>query len=161
MAKIMRWLPSGRPRFKPPIPAAARAVTLEPLFQETPNVQYVDADTPDAALQIRDFRPAALCGGVPPLLRVAAEVQPFPTHAVVVLTREGEEPLSEPDRDRLWDAYRVPAFEQMVTREGKLLAWECEAHDGLHVASPPRAPMGRALESRACACGKRAPRLMA
>ena len=33
-------------------------------------------------------------------------------------------------------AFRVPVFEQVIGKSGKLLAAECEAHDGLHVASP-------------------------
>jgi phenylacetate-CoA ligase len=42
--------------------------------------------------------------------------------------------LSEEDRNELWRAFEVPIFEQCLGPGGAVLAWECEAHDGLHIA---------------------------
>ncbi|MFN0165953.1 MAG: hypothetical protein ACKV22_05925 [Bryobacteraceae bacterium] len=47
--------------------------------------------------------------------------------------REGPAFLAATDRDLLWQVFRVPVFEQYLGFDGRLVAWECEAHDGLHV----------------------------
>jgi phenylacetate-CoA ligase len=41
--------------------------------------------------------------------------------------------LSPIERDGLWQRHGVPMFEHLVGMDGELLAWECEAHRGLHV----------------------------
>ncbi len=41
--------------------------------------------------------------------------------------------LKAEDRDLLWRAFQVPVFEQFRGYAQELLAWECEAHDGLHI----------------------------
>jgi hypothetical protein len=52
---------------------------------------------------------------------------------VVVHTRLGE-PMLGPDlRERLWQAFELPVFEQLRGFEGELLASECDAHDGMHL----------------------------
>jgi hypothetical protein len=89
---------------------------------------------------------------------------PIPSlrNAVIALIRPGEPRLTEDDRERLWRAFRVPVFEQRIGRSGSLLAWECEAHDGLHIESPKLRPRaGEVLETAPCGCGKTAPRLIA
>jgi hypothetical protein len=52
-----------------------------------------------------------------------------------VLIRTGlEEGLFSPiERDGLWLRYGMPMFEHLSGLDGELLAWECEAHAGLHV----------------------------
>jgi hypothetical protein len=60
----------------------------------------------------------------------------------------------------LWQAYRVPVFEQIIGRSGRLLAAECEAHDGLHIESPDVQLSGEKFETLACACGRTTPRLV-
>ncbi len=47
--------------------------------------------------------------------------------------REGAAFLSVADRELLWQVFRVPVFEQYLGFDGRLVAWECEAHDGMHV----------------------------
>lgn len=41
--------------------------------------------------------------------------------------------LSEATRELLWRTFQVPVFAQLVGPAGEVLAWECEAHDGLHM----------------------------
>jgi hypothetical protein len=41
--------------------------------------------------------------------------------------------LSPVERDGLWQRHGVPMFEHMIGMDGKLLAWECETHRGLHI----------------------------
>ena len=78
-------------------------------------------------------------------------------HAAIVLTRGPHSRLSERDRDRLWEAFGVPVFEQCLGVDNELLAMECEAHDGLHI-------MGTAsragAEKSVCGCGSSVPRRM-
>lgn len=53
--------------------------------------------------------------------------------AVFVLTQCGQNPLNDVSRVSLWQAFGVPLFELFVSSRGRLLASECEAHDGWHV----------------------------
>lgn len=41
--------------------------------------------------------------------------------------------LSEATRELLWRTFQVPVFAQLVGPGREVLAWECEAHDGLHL----------------------------
>ena len=67
--------------------------------------------------------------------------------------------LSEADRDILWDAFRVPVFEQVIGKSGKRLAAECEAHDGLHMESPALPLENEIVEDTPCPCGRKTPRI--
>jgi hypothetical protein len=51
----------------------------------------------------------------------------------------------------------VPIFEQYLSPKNRLLASECDAHQGLHVVSGCE---GFRLEHDTCACGNPAPRLI-
>jgi len=53
--------------------------------------------------------------------------------AIVVLTALGSpDPLAHHHRDLLWKAFGLPVFEQLRGWDGKVIARECEVHDGLH-----------------------------
>lgn len=69
--------------------------------------------------------------------------------------------LGEYDRDLLWRAFEVPVYEQVVDAQGRLLASECEAHDGLHVEfdTELRWPEMTRVEGL-CGCGKPGSRLL-
>ena len=86
--------------------------------------------------------------------------------------------LSESDRDVLWENFRVPVFACLLDGDGRLVGYECEAQDGLHVAPvcPDdsrrmmisgedsvlgyRIPLAHAvLENSACDCGRPGQRL--
>lgn len=67
--------------------------------------------------------------------------------------------LSETERDQLWQLFQVPVLAVLLDRHGRLLAYECEAHSGLHVG--PRAPWSAGmLESAPCECGRPGLRLV-
>jgi hypothetical protein len=53
----------------------------------------------------------------------------------------------------------VPLFEQVIGKSGKLLAAECEAHDGLHVVSPDLSLHGEPVDESPCPCGRKTPRI--
>jgi hypothetical protein len=105
------------------------------------------------------FSPGAIAATRDRLLALAAGVSPPLTHALIALERAGDPMLSAADRDRLWRAFRVPVFEQIIGPRGELLAAECEAHDGLHIETPGHVWDGYAIEMSLCACGRKTPRL--
>jgi hypothetical protein len=112
------------------------------------------------------FAPAAIAATPLQLNELRARQIPSLRNAVIALVHPGEPRLSEEIRERLWQAFRVPVFEQIVDESGKLLAAECEAHDGLHIQPhglaahlQPRAD--EVLERAPCGCGRKTPRLVA
>ena len=52
----------------------------------------------------------------------------------------------------------MPVFEQIIGKNGVLLAAECQAHEGLHIESPDSARRG-IFETAVCGCGRTGPRL--
>jgi len=152
----VRWR-QHRPRFVHPMPAAARTVVFEPLFRKSSQCLYVDPFAPGAAQQIREFRPAVIAGTLQKILAFGGELRP--THAVVAFSWEGSRCLSESERDDLWEAYHVPVFEQVITPDGRLVAWECEAHEGLHLPNGAQAMADRIVVGR-CDCGADSPRVI-
>ncbi len=153
----VRWGDS-RPSFVSPLAPAARAVVLEPLFRPDSKTRFVDVSAPEGVAEVRTFRPAVLAGSLEKLRALPAEVEA--THAVVIFTPEGSACASEPDRDALWEQFRVPVFEQVLAADGRLAAWECEAHDGLHLTEGAHAAPGSAVESTTCGCGLAGPRIL-
>lgn len=85
------------------------------------------------------FRPEAIAGPFNALKRLACDVRSgrasvAPTvRRVIVHSRVDRELLRETEREFLWQALELPVFEQVRGFDGELLAWECEAHAGLHV----------------------------
>jgi hypothetical protein len=110
--------------------------------------------------EAESFAPAAIAGTLEQLLGLAALANPpVLTHPSIVLARIGQPTPSAADRERLWQAFRVPLFEQIIGSRGELLAAECEAHDGLHIETPGLAWAGYTVETEQCACGRATPRL--
>jgi hypothetical protein len=125
------------------------------LLATAPIRMFRDGWGPEAAA----FAPAALAGTFEQLCSLDRQCLPSLTHALIVLGRPGADRLTEADRDRLWDTFRVPVFEQIIGKSGELLAAECEAHDGLHVESS-RLPLANDyLDASPCPCGRKSPRI--
>jgi hypothetical protein len=116
----------------------------------------VDPSAPDAAKKMREFWPASVAGRLNAVLGVAGVISP--THAVVIFTQEGYRCLTDAERDTLWKAYRVPVFEQVITAGGRLVAWECEAHEGMHLSDGAHAMADRIIVGE-CDCGSPATRV--
>lgn len=80
----------------------------------------------------------SIAGPISALRCLAVEVMagrsPIPAGArrLVVQTSLVESPLSDCDRDFLWEAFELPVFEELRGLDGELLAAECEAHGGMH-----------------------------
>ncbi len=150
------WWRDKRPPFRHSVSAAARTVVLHPLFRRSSNLLYVDPQAAEAAAHIRDFRPATIAGHFTTILNLAGSAQP--THSVVIFTAEGQPCLAEENRDALWKVYQLPVFEQVIAACGRLTAWECEAHDGLHLTDGAHVAPGCSVDTEVCHCGAAAPR---
>lgn len=89
--------------------------------------------------KLEQFRAEALAGPLEKLRRLGKAVEageislPPLARSVIVFTRIGQPCLGEEDRETLWRVFRVPVFEQVLSFANELLAWECEAHDALHI----------------------------
>ncbi len=102
-----------------------------------------------------------------PLLRLLAEAVEtkmitLPNQsAVIAYTGARLDELTELERDRFWRVFQAPVFEHLISPEGRTLAMECDAHDGMHLldAQAPLTGLRARLDKAACGCGNRHPRL--
>ena len=150
-----------RAAFVYPIEPAPPTAVLVPVFRTSDTAPVFLDGWGDAA---RGFAPAAIAASKGQLARLASlDDKPHLTHAVIRIARPGERWLSETERDLLWDAFQVPIFEQVVDTMGHVLAQDCEAHDGLHIASmvfsKHLTARGHYIENELCGCGRKSLRL--
>lgn len=81
--------------------------------------------------------------------------------AIFVLRVPGQPFLTEPERDVLWDLFQVPILVLLVNDHSQVLAYECEAQQGLHLdryALP--AGCAAVVEAAPCGCGRPGHRLV-
>ncbi len=139
--------------FVHPLAPAPKTIVLAAGFENTRTIRVFPKGWDDDSARLGACSVAA---AIEDLLRLAANGIRL-QHAAIVLTRGPHSGLSERDRDRLWDAFGVPVFEQCLGVDNELLAMECEAHDGLHImGSASRA----GAETTVCGCGSSLPRRM-
>ena len=103
--------------------------------------------------------PMAVSGTLQELAQAAMR-RVEPRRAVFVLRNEDDSPLTDAQRDELWEQFQVPIYVLLLDGGGKVCAYECEAHQGLHLrhdAAPRRMPPG--IETAPCGCGRSGPRL--
>jgi hypothetical protein len=102
----------------------------------------------------------ALYGTFEELLRAAAAgVQP--RRAVFVERHPANPFLSPGERDELWDCFGVPVLTVLVDHEGKLLGYECEAQEGMHLNARLQPGPRHHVERAPCDCGRPGNRLTA
>ena len=155
--KLIVRVASPRRAFVYPIPPAPPTAVLTPWFRSHGAVRVFARGW---GLDAAAYRPAALAATWEQFDCLPALAFPL-THAVIVLASPTDVLLSLQQRKRLWSIFRVPIFEQIVRKNGVLLAAECEAHCGLHIESPNFDPGGRPMDSTPCGCGRKSPRLKA
>ncbi len=103
--------------------------------------QFRNPKAPQAKGRTERGAPGVLCGPLEELLRLAARVEagkappPLAARRLTVRTPLGERLASETARDSLWRAFELPVFEELTGSEGEVLAAECEAHSGFHLAT--------------------------
>lgn len=153
----------SRSVFRYPMDPAPRTAVLAACFRQPrfrPN-SPVRVFPQGWSEEVAVFAPAAIAAPREQLLGLATSAHPPTlTHAVIALEGPGDPLLSTAERARLWRAFRVPAFEQIIEADGQLRAFECEAHDGLHIEIPGLSWGGYRLEMSPCGCGRKTPRLM-
>lgn len=126
----------------------SRSVRCFPSWDERIGSEAPDAIAANLAL-LRELAVRILDGRAPALpLR----------HSLTVFTSPGDE-LNPVDRELLWRAFAVPVFEQRLDGQGRLVAFECEAHDGLHLTGTARVAALLTGRWERCACGKLGPKL--
>jgi hypothetical protein len=172
--KVQLHWQGGRAEFRYPIQPVQRTAVLTPWFtsRRGPVRIFENGWSEEAAR----FAPAAIAATWTQMQELAADplsssrspdmpvgMPPAPTHALIVLHRAGEVPLTAEDREWLWRKFGVPIFEQVIGARGELWAAECEAHDGMHIESPEMESNGTSLggqvDASACACGRTSPRI--
>jgi len=150
--------------FLSPLPVSVRSAVLFPGFAESTSVR-VFAD--GWSREVEDYEPQLVAAPLTGLRLIAARVAAGRISldsldsAVVAFTGSNQPCLSESDRDFFWRVFQVPLFEQFVNSEGRVLAAECDAHQGLHLlkAEADLAGFGGRIETALCPCGKPGPRL--
>lgn len=113
---------------------------------------------------LRRLRPQALAGAWNDLAEVARRMLagelelPLLQFPILVFSRPESAPLPARCHDLLWEWFRVPTLEQIRGAGGHLLAYECVARSGFHLAPGSggrELPFVRAAQS--CPCGDPAP----
>ncbi len=102
---------------------------------------------------------AALAGSFDELARARA-AGARARRAVFVLHYSGRPHLGEAERDALWEMFRAPVYGMLLDRDGRVLGYECEAQDGLHVLAECALPAGL-VDAGPCCCGRPGGRLAA
>src|SRR5262245_2084614 len=170
------------------VPAGRRPLRTAVLDHRFVQNEFTRVFLPSRVERIRRFCPEAVAGSMSSLRRLKEKAGDSltVTHALIVFTGLDHGAMSQAERDWLWQIFEVPVFEQCLGLDGRVLAWECEAHSGLHivdenVVAEPETGSGlivtsltdqrhpairivtriRAeLESQACECGLPGVRLM-
>lgn len=176
--------------FRSPLEHTPRTAVLMPGFEQTSKVRTV---VHNLTQSLKRFGASALAAPVSVLREMAAGIEHGRQeahalkHFVVSFTGSDHGELSGEDREQFWRVFQVPVFEQRVGFDGRVVAYECEAHDGLHIAPEGAAfeetaeaellmtsltdlryptlrvgtRMARSIEHECCSCGSAAPRLVA
>lgn len=158
-----------------PLPEAERIAVLGAQLRPERRVRsYLHWRTPELVA----WRPQALAGHRMELFSIGElrrrRFVPLLdlTFPLVVLSSLREGPLSREQHDRLWTLYGLPVYEQIRGADETLLAWECDAREGWHLALNTNGDpllaldrvraagwLGHEIDGR-CDCGETGPRLL-
>lgn len=153
----VRAIWSGRKAsFVYPVSPEPRTAVLLRCFRAGGNIRVFPQGWCEAAAA---FQPATIAGSKEQLTALLDAPPSSVTHALICLLRPSENLITEAERAQFWRVFGVPLFEQIVDPSGCVIAWECEAHDGLHVDSDEIELEGYRLDISPCGCGKKTPRL--
>jgi len=140
-------------RFPYPIPNGPRIAVFATRFAETATVTLaVDA----SELPRLDVQALAAP------METIREIDPAcwtPEYPLIVLSDDETGLMSENDRNYIWERFGMPVFEYLIDTSGRIIARECEAHDGLHIEGDFS---GDDLEitAEACPCGRPGQRII-
>ena len=102
---------------------------------------------------------AVLCGSFEELEKAAA-AGARPLRAVYALNSPNDPFLSDFQRDALWEKFEVPVFVLVVDARKRVLAFECEAQEGLHVATDLELNVPALWDFSPCECGRPGHRIL-
>jgi hypothetical protein len=129
--------PPRPPRLFWPIPPPARTAVLMEGFYECRRMRFFD---PRDYARLRKYAPEALAGPVSALRALAERIpgrtawSPKPRHSLLVLLLFPQTGITMETRELLWRVFEVPLYAQILSPGRNLLAWECQAHEGYHIA---------------------------
>jgi hypothetical protein len=137
-ADFYNWAaaPAEPQRLECHLPNTGRTAVLASGFQETETVRCFPYQPFE---ELAGYQPESLAGPVQRLCRLAEAVSSRQIemdslrHAVIAFTGLKHGCLKDAQRDLLWGAFQVPVYEQFRGFSQELLAWECEAREGLHI----------------------------
>jgi hypothetical protein len=135
--------------FRSPLEHTPKTAILMPGFEQTSGVKVI---AQNFGKGLKHFAASALAAPVAVLRELAAAIEsgaeeaPPLRHFVVPFTSAHEGELSDADREKFWRVFQVPVFEQRLGFDGRVIAYECEAHDGLHIF-PERATFEETTDS--------------
>jgi hypothetical protein len=126
-----------------PLHSPSRIALLDGAFESADGIEtFALADI----AWLRQYAPEALVCPLDVALSLADQRRrglldlPSLNTAIIVITSLEDSALEDHHRDLLWRAFGVPVFEQLRGLEGKIIARECEVHDGLHVTEASVTP---------------------
>jgi hypothetical protein len=105
-----------------------------------PQFENIQAFVVDRWADVPPFAPNVVVGSANDLQSLATQSDEGALdtcsidHALVAITHYGAKPLTDVLRVTLWQAFGVPIFELYLGLDNALLASECEAHEGWHLA---------------------------
>jgi len=114
----------------------AKTAMLHPGFAPAPGVKVLKGPWPE---ELGHFAATALAAPVKLLREIASAVergydQMHPLeHFIVPFTGYQAGELTDEDREQFWRVFQVPVFEQRLGFDGRVIAHECEVHQGLHI----------------------------
>ena len=156
MVVRIRWQPPVA-AFSYPIGTTPRTAVLVPCFRSGGAIRVFRNGWNE---EVERFAPEAIAASLQQLEQLSRNPIPSLRHSVIVLSHKGDSWLTEAGRERLWSAFRVPILEQVIGKRGELLATDCEAHGGLHIESGRLEIDKQDLDTSACSCGRKSPRLV-
>ncbi len=116
MAFVLKRQRIFRNSFRYPVGDPPRTAVLADWFH-SPRFRF-DRKNPvrvfTNAREAAQFAPEALAATHEQLLSTNPATLPSLTRAVIALARPGERLLTAAERDRLWRAFRIPVFEQII-----------------------------------------------
>lgn len=135
-------------RFRSPLEHTPRTAILVPGFEQSSGVKVIARNQ---IPRLKQSAASAVAGPVGVLREIARAVESGreEIHAlqnfVVPFTGGHHGEMSEADREQFWRVFQVPIFEQRMGFDGRVIAYECEAHEGLHFL-PERATFEETTE---------------
>ncbi len=134
-----------------PLSLKTRVAALNRCKLNSAKVKYFATGSP---ARIEAFHPNILVGAAAQLEQLTG--LSTVDIALLVTTVIGSSVLTDVRRVVLWQMFGVPVYELLVSADGKIIASECEAHEGWHIAPGTRFahPSTARIEPTACECGR-------